>query len=414
MIWDRLWLNAHLATMRPGSMAYGAIENGAIAVRGGRIAWLGPMAALPHRNAVLVEDLAGAWVTPGLIDCHTHLVFGGNRANEFELRLQGVAYAEIARRGGGIRSTVAATRAASEEELLAAAAQRLAALQRGGVTTVEIKSGYGLEPETELRMLRVARTLGRRPDIDVVTSFLGLHAVPAEYAGDSSGYLDLVKGPMLQAVIREGLADAVDAFCETIAFSSEEVAALFAAAKALGLPVKLHADQLGDLGGAALAARFGALSADHLEHTSEDGVRAMAEAGTVAVLLPGAYYMLRETRRPPVELLRAHGVPMAVATDANPGTSPLLSPLLALNMACVLFGLTPEEALAGMTRVAARALGLADRGVLEVGALADLAVWRIGQPAELCYWLGLDPLERLFKAGAPVGTVGAAATAPLP
>jgi imidazolonepropionase len=264
-------------------------------------------------------------------------------------------------------------------------------------------------------MLRVARRLGRRPDIDVVATFLGLHAVPAEHAGDSGSYLDIVKGPMLEAVVREGLADAVDAFCETIAFSPEEATELFEAATAMGLPVKLHADQLSDLGGAALAARFKALSADHLEHTGEPGVRAMAEAGTVAVLLPGAYYMLRETKKPPVELFRRHGVPMAVATDANPGTSPLLSPLLALNMACVLFGLTPEEALAGMTRVAAQALHLEDRGVLEVGKLADLAVWRVGQPAELCYWLGLDPLERLLKSGLPVvRTVGAEAAPPPP
>jgi imidazolonepropionase len=357
------------------------------------------MSVLPQREAGEIVDLGGAWVTPGLVDCHTHLVFGGDRAGEFELRLQGVPYAEIARRGGGIRATVAATRAASEAELLADAARRLAALQGGGVTTVEIKSGYGLELGSELRMLRVARALGRRPGIEVVTSFLGLHALPAEFADDRRSYLELVKGPMLAAAASEGLVDAVDAFCEGIAFSPAEVAELFAAARALGLPVKLHADQLSDSGGAALAARFKALSADHVEHTGEDGVRAMAEAGTVAVLLPGAFYSLRETRRPPVGLFRQHGVPMAVATDANPGTSPLLSPLLALNMACVLFGLTPEEALAGMTRVAALALGLDDRGTLEVGRKADLAVWRIGRPAELSYWLGLNPLAMLVKGG---------------
>jgi imidazolonepropionase len=399
MAWDRLWLNAHLATMRPGGAAYGAVEHGAVAAEDGRIAWLGPMSALPHREAGEILDLEGAWVTPGLIDCHTHLVFGGDRAGEFELRLQGIPYAEIARRGGGIRATVAATRAASEADLLAAAGRRLAALQAGGVTTVEIKSGYGLDVPSELRMLRVARALGRRPGIDVVTSFLGLHALPAELAHDRRSYLDLVKGPMLAAAAAEGLVDAVDAFCEGIAFSPDEVAELFAAARTLGLPVKLHADQLSDLGGAALVARFAGLSADHVEHTGEDGVRAMEAAGTVAVLLPGAFYTLRETRRPPVELLRAHGVPMAVATDANPGTSPLLSPLLALNMACVLFGLTPEEALAGMTRVAAQALGLDDRGTLEVGRRADLAVWRMRQPAELCYWLGLNPLAMLVKDG---------------
>lgn len=402
-MWDVLWRNVHLAPMRAGDSApYGMIQDAALAVEGGRIAWLGPLADLPRAEAREVFDLAGAWITPGLIDAHTHLVFAGDRANEFEQRLQGVAYAEIARAGGGIRATVAATRAASEAELLALAETRLAALQAGGVTTVEIKSGYGLDTATELKTLRVARALGRRPDIDVVTSFLGLHALPPEHAGDRGAFVDLVAGPMLQAVIAEGLADAVDAFCEGIAFAPDEVAAFFSAARAAGLPVKLHADQLSDLGGAALAARFGALSADHLEYTSEAGVRAMAEAGTVAVLLPGAFYILRETRRPPVGLFRAHRVPMAVATDANPGTSPLLSPLLALNMACVLFGLTPEEALAGMTRHAAQALGLDDRGVLEVGRRADFAVWRIGRPAELCYWLGLNPLRMLVKDGAVV------------
>ena len=403
MTWDRLWLDAHLATMVPGGNPYGAVADGAVAVEAGRIAWVGPASALPpDRGAAVVESLDGAWVTPGLIDCHTHLVFGGDRAGEFEQRLQGVAYAEIARRGGGIRATVAATRAAGEAELLASAERRLRALQAGGVTTVEIKSGYGLDSATELRMLRVARALGRRADVDVATSFLGLHALPAGH--DRRAYVELAKGPMLEAVAREGLADAVDAFCEGIAFAPEEVAELFAAARALGLPVKLHADQLSDTGGAALAARFGALSADHVEHTGEAGVAAMAAAGTVAVLLPGAFYLLRETVRPPVGLFRARGVPMAVATDANPGTSPLLSPLLALSMACVLLGLTPEEALAGMTRVAARALGLRDRGTLEVGKRADLAAWRIGRPAELCYWLGLDPLERLLKDGVPVAT----------
>ncbi|HEX6013494.1 MAG TPA: imidazolonepropionase [Geminicoccaceae bacterium] len=409
MTWDRLWLNCHLATMEPCGAPYGAIEDGAIAVRDGRIAWLGPMAALPHRQAEQVDDLGGAWVTPGLIDCHTHLVFGGDRAHEFELRLQGVSYAEIARRGGGIRATVSATRAASEDELLASAKLRLAALQAQGVTTVEIKSGYGLDLGSERKTLRVARALGRSPGIDVVTSFLGLHALPPEFADDRAGYVALVTGRMLEAIHREGLADAVDAFCEGIAFAPDEVARLFEAARALGLPVKLHADQLSDLGGAALAARYGALSADHVEHTDEAGARAMAQAGTVAVLLPGAFYLLRETRRPAVDLFRDHGVPMAVATDANPGTSPLLSPLLALNMACVLFGLTPEEALAGMTRVAARALGLADRGVLRQGHRADLAVWRVGRPAELCYWLGPQPLEALAKDGRTVRTEAAAA-----
>jgi imidazolonepropionase len=336
-------------------------------------------------------------------------VFGGDRSGEFELRLQGVPYAEIARRGGGIRATVAATRAASEAELLASAERRLRALQAGGVTTVEVKSGYALELEGELRMLRVARALGRSGTVDVVTSLLALHALPPEHGGDRRAYVELAKGPLLAAAARAGLADAVDAFCEGIAFSPAEVEELFAAAAGLGLPVKLHADQLSNLGGAALAARFGALSADHVEHADEAGVAAMAAAGTVAVLLPGAFYSLRETQRPPVDLFRRHGVPMAVATDANPGTSPLVSPLLALNMACTLFGLTPEEALAGMTRVAARALRLADRGVVEVGGRADLAVWRVARPAELCYWLGLDPLERLVKDGRDVKTGAAAA-----
>jgi imidazolonepropionase len=366
----------------------------------GRIAWVGPIKALPQGEAAETHDLDGAWITPGLIDCHTHLVFGGDRAAEFELRLQGVPYAEIARRGGGIRSTVTATRAASEEELFATARRRLRQLQTGGVTTVEIKSGYGLDVASECRMLRVARALGREPDVDVVTSFLGAHALPPEYAADRQGYVDLVRGPMIETVASEGLADAVDGFCEAIAFSPDEMALIFQAARARGLKVKLHADQLSDLGGAALAARFGALSADHLEYTSEAGVRAMAEAGTVAVLLPGAFYVLRETRKPPVELFRTHGVPLAVATDANPGSSPLLAPLLALNMACTLFGLTPTEALRGMTVNAARALGLAaDRGTLEPGKRADLAVWRVGRPAELCYWLGLDLLALLVKDG---------------
>jgi imidazolonepropionase len=396
--WDSLWRNAHLATMADEGL--GVVEDGAIAVAHGRIAWVGPVAALPQGEAAETHDLDGAWITPGLIDCHTHLVFGGDRAAEFELRLQGVPYAEIARRGGGIRSTVTATRAASEEELLVTARRRLRQLQTGGVTTVEIKSGYGLDVASECRMLRVARALGQEPGVAVVTSFLGAHALPPEYATDRQGYVDLVRGPMIEAVASGGLADAVDGFCEGIAFSPDEMALVFQAARARGLKLKLHADQLSDLGGAALAARFGALSADHLEYTSEAGVRAMAEAGTVAVLLPGAFYVLRERRKPPVELFRAHGVPLAVATDANPGSSPLLSPLLTLNMACILFGLTPIEALRGMTVNGARALGLAaDRGTLEPGKRADLAVWRVGRPAELCYWLGLDLLALLVKDG---------------
>ncbi len=404
-IWDRLWLNVHLATMVPGGgEPYGAIQGGAIAAAGGRIAWLGPMAALPHRDAAQTVDGEGCWLTPGLIDCHTHLVFAGDRSGEFEQRLLGASYAEIAEAGGGILATVAATRAASEDELLAGAKARLARLRAEGVTTVEIKSGYGLDVETELRMLRVARHLDADPRVDVVTSFLGAHALPPEFAHDRGGYLDLVCDEALPAAAREGLADAVDAFCEGIAFTAEETARVFERARELHLPVRLHADQLSDVGGAALAARYEALSADHLEHASEDGIRAMAGAGTVAVLLPGAFHTLRETRRPPVAACRRFGVPMAVATDANPGSSPLLSLLLALNMACTLFGLTPEEALAGATVNAARALGLAeDRGTLEAGRRADLALWRISRPAELCYWLGLNPLRSVVKDGIEVG-----------
>jgi imidazolonepropionase len=326
-------------------------------------------------------------------------VFAGDRSGEFEQRLQGVSYEAIARAGGGIASTVAATRAASAGALEESAGRRLDALRASGVTTVEIKSGYGLDLETELKMLEVARRLGRRPGIEVRTSFLGAHAVPRECAADRAGYLDLVCERMLPAVAAAGLADAVDAFCEGIAFSPAEVARVFEAARRHGLPVKLHADQLSDLGGAALAARFGALSADHLEYTSEAGVRAMAAAGTVAVLLPGAFYILREARRPPVELLRRHGVPIALATDCNPGSSPVVSLLAVLNMACTLFGLTPQEALAGATRNAARALGLADRGRLAVGQRADLALWRIQRPAELSYWLGWTPLVAVLKDG---------------
>jgi imidazolonepropionase len=397
---DRMWLNVHLATMATGAGPYGAIPNAALAVRDGRIAWIGPMAALPPHETGEVHDGGGLWMTPGLIDAHTHLVFGGDRSGEFEERLLGVSYAEIARRGGGIRATVHATRTATLEQLVSGARERLAELRAEGVTTVEIKSGYGLDLESECRMLEAARRLGEDPGIDVVTSFLGAHAVPEEFEGRAGDYLDLVAGPMLEVVAARGLADAVDAFCETIAFDPLETARLFEAARARGLPVKLHADQLSDLGGAALAARFGALSADHLEHASEAGVRSMAAAGTVAMLLPGAFYTLRETRKPPVAAMRAHGVAMAVATDANPGSSPLLSPLLALNMACTLFGLTPEEALRGMTVHAARALGLeADRGSLEVGKRADIALWRIGRPAELCYWLGRRLLVAVLKDG---------------
>ena len=397
--WDTLLRNVHLATMTEGGVPYGAIANGALAVQDGRIAWLGAEADLPHEEAASVIDGAGGWLTPGLIDCHTHLVFGGDRAGEFEQRLQGVSYEEIARAGGGIASTVAATRAASAAELRAAAQARLAALRAEGVTTVEIKSGYGLDRATEIRMLEVARALGETPGIEVRTSYLGAHALPREYASDRAGYLDLVCERVLPEIAARGLADAVDAFCEGIAFQPDEVARVFRAAQRHGLPVKLHADQLSDLGGAALAARFGALSADHLEYASEAGVAAMAAAGTVAVLLPGAFYTLRETRQPPVEALRRHGVAIAIATDCNPGSSPLTSLLAALNLACTLFRLTPEEALAGVTRNAARALGLGDRGTLAQGQRADLALWEIGRPAELSYWFGRNPLQVVLQDG---------------
>jgi imidazolonepropionase len=397
--WDSLWTNVNLATMTPGGAPYGAIENGALAIKDRRIAWLGAAAELPHRDAGEVIDGAGGWLTPGLIDAHTHLVFAGDRSGEFEQRLTGTSYEEIARSGGGIARTVAATRQASAQELEASAGRRLACLIAEGVTTVEIKSGYGLDRATEIKMLEVARHLGETRPVDVRTTFLGAHALPKEYANDRAGYLDLVCTRVLPEVAERGLADAVDAFCEGIAFAPDEVARVFETARALGLPVKLHAEQLSELGGAALAARFGALSADHLEYASEAGIRAMADAGTVAVLLPGAFYTLRERQRPPVELFRRHGVPIALATDCNPGSSPITSLLAILNLACNLFGLTPEEALAGVTRHAARALGLDDRGTLTVGKRADLALWRIHRPAELSYWFGFTPLEVVLRGG---------------
>ena len=401
--WDSLWTDARLATMTAGGAPYGAIEPGAIAVRDGRIAWIGPMSALPAdaaRRTREVRDLDGHWVTPGLVDCHTHLVFGGDRAHEFELRLQGATYEEIARAGGGIRSTVAATRAADENARVAAAGPRLDALIAEGVTTVEIKSGYGLDTETECRMLRVGRRLGDERPVTIRTTFLGAHALPPEFEGRADAYVDLVVDEMLPAVAAEGLADAVDAFCEKIAFTPAQTARVFEAARRLGLAVKLHADQLSDLDGAALAARFQALSADHLECSNEDGIAAMAKAGTIAVLLPGAFYFLRETKLPPIEALRRHGVPIAIATDCNPGSSPATSLLLMLNMACTLFHLTPEEALAGATRNAAKALGLgATHGTLEVGKAADFSVWEIGRPAELAYRIGFNPLRMSVQAG---------------
>lgn len=393
--------NARLATMVTGAKSYGLIDDGAIAIEGETIAFCGPLAELPTSMANWPSrDVAGALITPALVDCHTHIVFGGNRAREFEMRLEGATYEEIARAGGGIVSTVTATRTASEEELLASALPRIDTLLAEGVTTLEIKSGYGLDINSELKMLRVARRIGKERPVTVRTSYLGAHAVPAEYKGNPDLYLDEVCLPALSKAHEEGLVDAVDGFCEGIAFSADQIARVFEAAKALGLPVKLHAEQLSNLGGAALAARYGALSSDHLEHLDEAGVKAMAAADTVAVLLPGAFYTLRETQHPPVELFRKHGVAMAISTDCNPGTSPLTSLLLTINMACTLFRLTPEEALAGATRNAAKALGLADRGMLKAGYRADIAIWNATHPAELAYRIGFNPLKERIWGGA--------------
>ena len=388
-----VWLNARLATMQAGEDPYGTIEDGAVAVLDGRIAWVGPRKQLPGDwRGAIQHDCGGAWLTPGFIDCHTHIVHAGCRASEFEQRLNGVSYEEIARAGGGILSSVRATRAASEEQLQAQSRHRLRRLLAEGVTTVEIKSGYGLDTETECKMLRVAGLLAEELRFRAARTFLGAHALPPEYAGRADDYIDLVCEQMLPRIAREQLADAVDVFCEHIAFTPAQTERVFAKAKALDLPAKLHADQLSDGGGAALAAKHQALSADHLEYSSEKSVRALAKAGTVAVLLPGAYYMLRETHMPPVDLLRKHGVAMAISTDCNPGTSPCVSLLLMLNMACTLFRLTPAEALAGVTRHAAKALGLQEvTGQLKVGLAADFALWDVGRPAQLAYAMGANP-----------------------
>lgn len=392
--------NVTLATMQPAQVAYGLVPNAAVAIRDGRIHWAGAEAELPEMfRGLPCEDAAGRLMTPAFIDCHTHLVFGGDRAREFEMRLEGASYEEISRAGGGIVSTVHATRTADEAALMAAALPRLDALVAEGTATVEIKSGYGLDRETELRMLRVARMLEAARPIRIRTTFLGAHAVPPEYSGRADAYIDEVCLPTLDAAAAEGLVDAVDGFCEGIAFSPAQIARVFDRARALGLPVKLHAEQLSNLGGAALAASRGALSADHLEYLDADGVSAMAKAGSVAVLLPGAFYTLRETQLPPVGALRQAGVPIAVATDCNPGSSPLTSLLLTLNMACTLFRLTPEEALAGITRVAAKALGLDDCGVIARGMRADLALWDVEHPAELAYRIGFNPLYRRIFGG---------------
>jgi imidazolonepropionase len=398
---DRIWHNARLATMRADRPDLGEIEHGVIAARDGRIAYAGAAADFPvDVDAIERIDCEGRWITPGLVDCHTHLVYGGNRAHEFELRLKGASYEEIARAGGGIVSTVAATRKASETELVASALPRLDALIGEGATTVEIKSGYGLDTETEMRQLSAARSLGVQRKIAIRTSFLGAHALPVEAEGDKDRYIDRVCNEMLPAVAKAGLADAVDAFMEGIAFSAEQTARVFEAARAYGLPVKLHADQLSNLGGAALASKFSALSADHLEHTDEAGAAAMAKAGTVAVLLPGAFYFIRETQKPPVEVFRKHGVHMALATDCNPGSSPLTSLLLAANMGATLFRMNVAECLAGVTREGARALGvLHETGTLESGKWCDLAIWDIERPAELVYRIGFNPLHRRVWRG---------------
>jgi imidazolonepropionase len=398
---DRIWHNARLASLRGDQPDLGVIDQGVIAARDGRIVFAGNRSDFSSdADAAERIDCAGRWITPGLVDCHTHLVFGGNRAHEFELRLKGASYEEIARAGGGIVSTVAATRASSEAELVASALPRLDALIGEGVTTLEIKSGYGLNTETEMRQLSAARALGGNRPITIRTSFLGAHALPPEAGGDKDRYIDLVCREMLPAVAQAGLADAVDAFMEGIAFSGEQTARVFRAAKAIGLPVKLHADQLSNLGGAALASEFSALSADHLEHTDQAGVAAMAQVGTVAVLLPGAFYFIRETTKPPVELFRAHGVNMALATDCNPGSSPLTSLLLAMNMGATLFRMTVAECLAGVTREGARALGvLGETGTLEAGKWCDLAIWNIDRPAELIYRMGFNPLHRRVWRG---------------
>lgn len=399
-----VWTHCDVATLQPDAAdGYGLIRDAALVISGGVIAWVGPRSQLPAQYsgpAVTPHDAGGALMTPGLVDCHTHLVYGGQRAHEFQLRLNGASYEEVARAGGGIVSTVQATRQASEEALLAQSQRRLRALLDEGVTTLEIKSGYGLALEHEAKCLRVARTLGQQSPVTVRTTFLGAHAIPPEFAGRSDDYIDAVLA-MMPVLAAEGLVDAVDAFCEGIGFNLAQTERVFARARQLNLPVKLHAEQLSDSDGAALAARYQAQSCDHLEWLSHRGAQAMGEAGTVAVLLPGAYYFLRETRLPPIDLLRALGVPIAISTDCNPGSSPCTSLLLMLNMACTLFRLTPQEALAGVTRHAARALGLTDRGVLAVGQRADVVLWDVQEPAELCYAMGARPRRLTLLAGVP-------------
>lgn len=400
--WQTLWLNVNLATMTEAGAGYGEITCAALVISDGKISWLGKEADLPeYKNSnVDVIDGQGKWLTPGLIDCHTHLVYGGNRANEFEMRLQGKSYQEIAQAGGGIVSTVKATRAATEAELLASALPRLTALHQQGVTTVEIKSGYGLDLENEIKMLNVAGELAKQLPVTIKRTFLGAHALPVEFKDNADGYIELVCNKMIPTIVKEQLADSVDVFCENIGFNLAQTERVFTAAKNHNLAIKVHAEQLSDLGGTELAAKYQALSSEHVEFLSEQGVKAMSEANMTAVLLPGAFYFLRETQSPPIELLRKHGVEMAIATDVNPGSSPICSLQLMLNLACTLFKLTPSEALAGVTCNAAKALGLsATKGQLRVGFDADIAVWNISQPAELCYQFGVNPLSGLIQNG---------------
>ena len=398
--WDLLLTDVNIATMRADGESYGAMPDAALAILDGKIAWLGPASDCPDVTPAEKRSLNGRWLTPALIDCHTHLVFAGNRAIEFEARLNGATYEQIAAAGGGIMSTVRATRDTSEATLSDSSLQRALSLRREGVATIEIKSGYGLDLDTELRMLAVGKAIADELNLSVTTTFLGMHTIPPEYSGRNQDYVRFVCDEVLPVAHERGLADAVDGYCESIAFSPAEISTLFERATKLGIPVKLHADQLSDTGSAELAANFSALSADHLEYTSEQGVLALAKAGTVAVLLPGAFLTLRETQRPPVDALRHHGVPIAVATDCNPGTSPLCSLRSAMSLASTLFRLTPEECLAGATREAAKALGMSnDRGTLEVGKRADIAVWDIGHPSELSYWMGLNTLESLYVNG---------------
>lgn len=397
---DAIWINANIATMADNGEPYGAIKNGVLAIKDGLIAFIGKRDELPGFDAMAtpLHDMQGQWILPGFIDCHTHLIYAGNRANEFEMRLNGASYQQIAASGGGIKATVAATRAASHQQLFELAKDRLNTLLAQGVSTVEIKSGYGLDLATEQKILEVAAELDKYHPATIVKTFLGAHALPAEYAENADGYIDAVC-QMLPDLHADKLVDAVDAFCEGLGFSVSQCRKVFATARALGLPVKAHAEQLSNLGGSTLVAEFAGLSADHIEFLDEPGVAAMSKAGTVAVLLPGAYYFLRETQLPPVDLLRQYRVPMAVATDLNPGTSPLCSLPLMLNMACTLFRLTPEEALLGVTRHGAAALGLADRGVLREGMRADFASYAISQPAELCYQFGVNRLKQLIIKG---------------